>query len=107
LCVDNVGFFSTLLFPGCPATCERFIDQTGLKTLFGQLMHPVATNKQKRALQLQAEEHLLSMITSLFLSCNDVRYLRTLNKFQEENFTKTNKLIELFVQYSQRVSGST
>lgn len=41
------------------------------------------------------EEHIVSILTQLFLNLSDVRYFRLLRKFQENDMEKAERLIEL------------
>ena len=86
-------------------SCAFLVDLGGLKTVFGALMFCPVSRKDK-ADATAHEQHLLSIITQLFLHCVDVRYLRTLRKFQEQEMLKTERTVELLVKYQTRVSDN-
>ena len=87
----------------CPSSCGHLIDLGGLKIVFGTLMFQ-PQSKKDRADATATEMHLLQIITQLFLHCADVRYLRVLRKFQEQEMLKTERIVELLVKYQTRVS---
>lgn len=89
----------------CPASCSHLIDLGGLKIVFGTLMFN-PQSKKDRADATATELHLLQIITQLFLHCADVRYLRVLRKFQEQEMLKTERIVELLVKYQTRVSAA-
>lgn len=70
--------------------------------MFGALMFSPVSKKDKQDLT-STELHLLQIITQLFLHTTDVRYLRTLNKFKEQEMIKTERTVELLVKYQNRV----
>jgi hypothetical protein len=70
--------------------------------VFGALMFNPVSKKDKSE-QTAHENHLLSIITQLFLHTVDVRYLRVLRKFQEAEMVKTERTVELLVKYQTRV----
>lgn len=86
----------------CTRNCELLVDEGGLKTVFGQLMFN-PTTKKERADQTANELHLLEIIAQLFLHCADVRYLRLRRKFEEQDFIKVDRTVELLVKYQSRV----
>ena len=71
--------------------------------MFGALMFCPVTRKDK-ADATAHELHLLAIITQLFLHCADVRYMRLMRKFQEQEMIKTERTVELLVKYQMRVS---
>ncbi len=52
-------------------------------------------------------EHMISAVAQLFMHLSDVRYARLLNKFQENEFEKIERLIELHEKYYKRVCMQT
>mmetsp|Transcript_17465 Transcript_17465/g.26179 ORF Transcript_17465/g.26179 Transcript_17465/m.26179 type:complete len:589 (+) Transcript_17465:75-1841(+) len=81
------------------ANCEKLIDSSGLKAVFKAFMQRGKISKKHRK-ELEAnEEHILHCIVQLFLHLSDVRYLRLLNKFQENGFEKIERLVELHEKY--------
>ena len=60
-------------------------------------------SKADKASASATEHHLLQILTQLFLHCADIRYLRVLRKFQEQEMLKTERTVELLVKYQTRV----
>jgi beta-catenin-like protein 1 len=87
---------------GCVRNCDLFVDEGGLKTVFASYMHE-PTTKKERADQTAHEQHMLEILTQLFLHCVDVRYLRLRRKFEEQEMVKTERTVELLVKYQARV----
>eukprot|EP00808_Paulinella_micropora_P007634 g65678.t1 len=75
----------------CQVNCEKFVDISGLKTLFSVFM---GRGKKSQKTQGQTEEHTVSILAQLFMHLSDVRYLRLLAKFQENEYEKVERLIE-------------
>jgi beta-catenin-like protein 1 len=90
---------------GCTKNCETLIDESGLKSIFGQYMFN-PTTKKERADQTANELHLLEIISQLFLHTTDVRYLRLRRKFEEQGFIKVDRTVELLVKYQTRVDDA-
>ncbi|KAE9410576.1 DUF1716-domain-containing protein [Gymnopus androsaceus JB14] len=85
--------------PAGTASCQAFIDALGLKTLFSAFMGK-GTKKQKSATLLPASEdaaHILGIISSLFsnLASDSPERIRLLTKFVENNYEKTDKLLDI------------
>jgi beta-catenin-like protein 1 len=84
------------------ANCRRFINLPGLGTLFTSFMK-VAKKKRKGFDEMQDDEHLCSIIASLFKMLHNVDqgklWARVLNKFREENLEKVERLMELYEKY--------
>ncbi|GAB5365653.1 hypothetical protein AAMO2058_001076400 [Amorphochlora amoebiformis] len=76
------------------SSCEKLIDAQGLKAVFKAFMGRAT------------EEHILHCIVQLFIHLSDIRYLRLLNKFQENGYEKIERLIELHEKYFQRLEDS-
>uniref|UniRef100_A0A2P2K8M8 Uncharacterized protein MANES_02G082200 n=1 Tax=Rhizophora mucronata TaxID=61149 RepID=A0A2P2K8M8_RHIMU len=92
-----------------PPVCERFVDVLGLKTAFAAFMGkiPMSKNKKERY-QEELEERLVSMIASLFGGIlRGSRRERLLSKFVENECEKIDRLMELYVRYSDRVKAET
>ncbi|KAF2090999.1 beta-catenin-like protein-like protein 1 [Saccharata proteae CBS 121410] len=78
--------------------CEQFVEAGGLKTLFGMFM-----KKQDNS----TTEHLVGILASLLRSLpgeSDGR-IRTLAKFSEKNYQKTERLIQLRREYLARAAA--
>ena len=89
----------------CTRNCEMFIDEGGLKTVFGAYMYEPSTKKE-RSDQTANELYLLEIICQLFLHCVDIRYLRLRAKFEEQEMVKTERTVELLVKYQTRVDDA-
>lgn len=87
----------------CVANAEKFLDVGGLKALFAAFMGRGKMSKKQKKRREESEEHVLSGIVQLFLSLSDVRYLRLLNKFQENGYEKIERLVELHEKYYCRL----
>jgi beta-catenin-like protein 1 len=87
------------------ANAALFVDLGGLKALFGALMFNPSSKKDK-ADQTRHEQHLLSILVQLLLHTSDVRYLRVLRKFTEQEMIKTERVVELLTKYSARVEDA-
>ncbi|KAL2824792.1 Catenin-beta-like protein [Aspergillus cavernicola] len=81
---------------GAPS-CERLIEAAGLRTIFSMFMR-----KQEN----QITEHLLGIFGSLLrlLPGGSAPRIRTLAKFMEKDYEKTEKLVKLRRDYASRVS---
>ncbi|KAL3676980.1 hypothetical protein R1sor_026928 [Riccia sorocarpa] len=94
----------------CTAACERFVDVLGLKTLFAAFMGKVplkSRNKGDRNPE-EIEERVISLISSLFGGLTrGSRKERLLNKFTENEYEKIDRLMELYVRYSDRVKAES
>ncbi|ORX89907.1 DUF1716-domain-containing protein [Basidiobolus meristosporus CBS 931.73] len=83
--------------------CKRFVDILGLKTLFSVFMKK-GVKKLKKAYKnfsdKEEEEHVMCIIVSLLRYLPDgVDRLRLFNKFNENDFEKVDRLVELFEAY--------
>uniref|UniRef100_A0A7S0HXA0 Beta-catenin-like protein 1 N-terminal domain-containing protein n=2 Tax=Hanusia phi TaxID=3032 RepID=A0A7S0HXA0_9CRYP len=91
--------------------CERFVNATGLKTLFPGLLKPqsILANcnfKEAKGGVREDEEHVISIISSLILRLGGDLHARVLQKFVENGFEKLDKLIELHEKYYTLVETS-
>jgi len=82
----------------CGPNCEKFVDKGGLKVLFAEYM-TMGTKQKKKADARLVEEHVMSLICELFRHLSDVRYLRLFRKFQEHDYVKVDRLVELHERY--------
>lgn len=90
--------------------CERFVDVLGLKTLFAAFMGKIPVNKKVQGgrFQEELEERVISLIASLFDGISrGLRRDRLLSKFVENEFEKIDRLMELYMRYSDRVKAET
>ncbi|KAF4362949.1 hypothetical protein F8388_001053 [Cannabis sativa] len=100
-----------------PPVCERFVDVLGLKTAFAAFMGKastfpliIPTNKKnkKEHYHEDLEERLISLIASLFGGIlRGSRRERLLSKFVENECEKIDRLMELYMRYSDRVTVET
>ncbi|KAL5164279.1 Beta-catenin-like protein 1 [Glycine soja] len=82
-----------------PPACERFVDVLGLKT---------AKKNKKERYQEDLEERIVSLIASLFGGIlRGSRRERLLSKFVENECEKIDRLMELYIRYSDRVKAET
>lgn len=92
-----------------PPACERFVDVMGLKTAFPAFMGKVPMNKNKKKRNKEElEERLISLVASLFGGIlRGSRRERLLSKFVENECEKIDRLMELYMRYSNRVKAET
>ncbi|KAK1296704.1 hypothetical protein QJS10_CPB15g00117 [Acorus calamus] len=93
-----------------PPACERFVDVLGLKTAFAAFMGkiPVSKKNKKETFQEELEERVISLIASLFGGIvRGSRRDRLLGKFVENECEKIDRLMELYVRYSDRVKAES
>ncbi|KAJ0974485.1 hypothetical protein J5N97_016450 [Dioscorea zingiberensis] len=91
-----------------PPACERFVDVLGLKTAFAAFMGkiPVSKKNKKESYQEELEERIISLISSLFGGIvRGSRRDRLLSKFVENECEKIDRLMELYIRYSDRVKA--
>ncbi|KAG6550299.1 hypothetical protein Mapa_008260 [Marchantia paleacea] len=94
----------------CTAACERFVDVQGLKTLFAAFMGKVPTKTKKKGDRNpeEIEERVISLISSLFGGLTrGSRKERLLEKFKENEYEKIDRLMELYIRYSDRVKAES
>ncbi|KAJ3672297.1 hypothetical protein LUZ60_007018 [Juncus effusus] len=92
-----------------PPACERFVDVLGLKTIFSAFMGKVPIGKKnKESYQEELEERIISLIASLLGGITrGSRRDRLLSKFVENECEKIDRLMELYMRYSDRVKAET
>ncbi|CAA0381125.1 unnamed protein product [Arabidopsis thaliana] len=100
-----------------PPACERFVDVMGLKTAFAAFMGkainacvvdqshiPLNKRIKRERYKEELEERVISLIASLFAGIlRGSRRDRLLSKFVENEFEKIDRLMELYLRYSDRV----
>nr|GMC94785.1 beta-catenin-like protein 1 [Ipomoea batatas] len=88
-----------------PPACERFVDVMGLKTAFPAFMGKIPLSKKnKKRYKEELEERLVSLVASLFGGIlRGSRRDRLLSKFVENECEKIDRLMELYIRYSDRV----
>ncbi|KAK4754279.1 hypothetical protein SAY87_002383 [Trapa incisa] len=93
-----------------PPACERFVDVLGLKTAFSAFMGKIPLNKRRKGerSQEELEERIVSLIASLFDGISrGSRRDRLLSKFVENECEKIDRLMELYIRYSDRVKAES
>ncbi|CAH8331833.1 unnamed protein product [Eruca vesicaria subsp. sativa] len=89
-----------------PPACERFVDVMGLKTAFAAFMGKIPLNKsiKRERYKEELEERVISLVASLFAGIlRGSRRDRLLSKFVENEYEKIDRLMELYIRYSDRV----
>ncbi|KAJ1559405.1 hypothetical protein HK096_000670, partial [Nowakowskiella sp. JEL0078] len=92
--------------------CLRWVEIFGLKTLFSLFMRK-GIKAYKKAYphfsEIREDEYVLSAIFSLFKNLSAVEnteeYTRLIGKFEEEDFEKVDRLIELHFSFMERVNA--
>ncbi|KAG5177688.1 Catenin-beta-like protein [Tribonema minus] len=95
--------------------CEHLVDCGGLKAIFPVFMGRAAARKLRKAHKLSRgdarslEEHCISLVSSLALYLEDMpahdSLSRFVAKFLEDDYEKTDRLMELYVEYASRVAA--
>ncbi|KAI9336574.1 Catenin-beta-like protein [Obelidium mucronatum] len=86
--------------------CHRFVDGLGLKTLFPIFMHKGLKSYKKEYKthsETEEDEHVLSILASLFKTAQPETLIRICLKFSENDFEKVERLLELHEQYQAKV----
>eukprot|EP01137_Pigoraptor_chileana_P031567 Opistho-2@19578 len=79
--------------------CDRLIDALGLKVIFPYFMKTPSSKKRQGLTDTEYEEHICSIVASLFRHVSESRRPRLLNKFVEDDFVKRDRLAELHRKY--------
>lgn len=85
--------------------CTKFIDILGLRTMFSLFMKPPKKNKKIGSKEVEYEEHVCSILTSLFRNLTSAHRSRLVQKFVEDDHIKIDRLIELHFKYWGRVQA--
>ncbi|GAA55303.1 beta-catenin-like protein 1, partial [Clonorchis sinensis] len=103
------------------ANCSKFVDVLGLRTIFPLFMHsprervakskvPTKAREKPKSLggptAAEMEEHVINIIGALLRHCPSVQKNRVLAKFVESDHEKVDRLIELHLQYFDRVKAT-
>lgn len=87
--------------------CDKFIEILGLRVLMPVFQKPSSIlghkRKKKQSAVDEVEEHSLSIILALLRFSKPENLNRVLNKFVELEMVKTERLIELYLKYSERL----
>ena len=85
--------------------CNKFVEVLGLRTIFPLFMKTPKKQKRKGVSVEQHEEHVVSIVASLFKNCKGSHRSRILIKFTESDHEKVERLMELHFKYVDRVSS--
>jgi beta-catenin-like protein 1 len=86
------------------ANCNAFVEIFGLRSLFPNFMK-FPKKARKGLSETEHEEHVCSIIASLFRNLNTTNKARLLQKFQEDDCAKVERLMELHWKYSHRIGA--
>ena len=86
--------------------CVKFVEVYGLRSLFPAFMKPPKKSTKVGGGEKEHEEHVCSVVVSLFKHVQGAQYDRLVNKFVENDFEKVDRLIELHFKYQRRVRES-
>ena len=85
--------------------CVKFVEVYGLRSLFPVFMKPPKSSKKAASgLELELEEHMASIIASLFRNVQGAFRDRLVSKFLENDCEKVERLMELHFRYKRRVT---
>lgn len=90
--------------------CDKLVEIQGLRVLFPIFMKPrsiIAPRLKKREIPTAVddiEEHTMSIFLSLLRFCKPDNKRRIVAKFGEEDLEKTERLVEMHIKYSERLS---
>jgi len=88
--------------------CSKFVDILGLRTIFPLFMKTPKKSKRAGVSTDEHEEHVISIIASLFKNCTvgnnaSKQRERLLVKFTEGDHEKVDRLMELHIKYYNKV----
>lgn len=87
--------------------CNKFIEVYGLRSLFPAFMKPPKKSKKADTSEFEHEEHVCSIIGSLFTNTqNSTLRGRLVGKFVENDCEKVDRLMELHFKYLRRVRNA-
>lgn len=89
--------------------CNKFIEKLGLSVLFPIFLKPKAITYGQKRKELSVaiddvEEHACSIILALLIHASSENKKRVLSKFVENDFEKTERIVELHLKYAERLS---
>jgi beta-catenin-like protein 1 len=82
---------------------NKIIDILGLRTIFPLFMKTPKKTKRKGLTTLEHEEHVTSILAGLIQHVTGQSRSRILIKFEENDFEKLERLVELHFKYSEKV----
>ena len=83
--------------------CNKFVEVYGLRSIFPAFMKPPKKTKKADTSELEHEEHVCSIIGSLFANTQAALRERLVSKFVENDCEKVDRLMELHFKYLRRV----
>ncbi len=86
--------------------CVKFVEVYGLRSVFPAFMKTPKKTIKVGAGEKEHEEHVCSIIVSLFKHLQGSHFDRLVNKFVENDFEKVDRLMELHFKYQHRVKDS-
>ncbi|VDK61599.1 unnamed protein product [Onchocerca ochengi] len=85
------------------SNCVKFIDILGLRTIFPLFMRTPSKQRRKDSTPDEHEEHVCSVLASLLRSCGEEGRNRIFSKFNEHEYEKVDRAVELVLKYQDRV----
>ena len=83
--------------------CNKFVEVYGLRSLFPCFMKTPKKSKKAGTSKIEHEEHVCSIIQSLFRSVQGKGRDRLVSKFGEKDHEKVERLMELHFRYLRRI----
>lgn len=83
--------------------CSKFVEILGLRSLFPLFMRPPKKNRKLGSSENEAEEHICSIISSLFRNLAGSLRTRVVQKLVESDHIKVDRLMELHFKYFKKV----
>ncbi|VDO36362.1 unnamed protein product [Onchocerca flexuosa] len=81
------------------SNCVKFIDILGLRTIFPLFMRTPSKQRRKDSTPDEHEEHVCSVLASLLRSCGEEGRNRIFSKFNEHEYEKVDRAVELVLKY--------
>jgi len=93
------------------SNCSKFVDILGLRTIFPLFMKTPKKSKRAGVSTDEHEEHVISIIASLFKNCTignnaGKQRERLLAKFTESDHEKVDRMLELHMKYYKKVEDT-
>jgi len=93
------------------SNCAKFVDILGLRTIFPLFMKTPKKSKRAGVSTDEHEEHVISIIASLFKNCTignnaGKQRERLLAKFTESDHEKVDRMLELHMKYYKKVEDT-
>ena len=85
------------------ANCVKFVEVYGLRSLFPLFMKTPRKILKAGGSEVEHEEHVCSILVSLFKNIQGAHRERLVNKFIENDHEKVERLMELHFKYQHRV----